>query len=143
MHAIMARITIFHFLAFLAFITPFAHAIKFALPAARVPFPKCIWNAAHTHALIIVTANVSPGPNQRVDIEIIDSTPHRNVYLSKKDIKGETRLAVTAHGEGEVGVCFKNHLSPGTSVVTRRLNRICSWRYRRQARPGAEYDTHC
>ena len=58
-------------------------------------------------------------PQRQVDAEIIDSTPHRNVYLSKRDIKGETRLAVTAHGEGEVGVCSKNYLAPGTFVVTR------------------------
>ena len=43
-------------------------------------------------------------------MEIVDSSPQKNVYLSKKDIKGETRLAVTAHAEGEVGVCFKNWL---------------------------------
>ncbi|KAF8137436.1 emp24/gp25L/p24 family/GOLD-domain-containing protein [Boletus edulis] len=91
---------------------PFSNAIKFALPPAKLPTEKCIWNAAHINALVIVTANVSPGPNQRIDIEIIDATPQRNVYLSKKDIKGETRLAVTAHAEDEIGVCFKNHLAP-------------------------------
>ncbi|KAG1800223.1 emp24/gp25L/p24 family/GOLD-domain-containing protein, partial [Suillus plorans] len=100
------------------------HAIKFALPAARLPIPKCIWNAAHIHALVIVTANVGPGTHQRVDIEILDSTPHRNVYLSKRDIKGETRLAVTAHGQGEVGVCFKNYLSPDIKLdMARNMSR--------------------
>jgi len=72
------------------------------------------------HALVIVTANVGPGPNQRIDIEIIDSTPQRNVYLSKKDINGETRLAVTAHAEEEVGVCFKNYLSVETRTEMAR-----------------------
>ncbi|KAH9046830.1 emp24/gp25L/p24 family/GOLD-domain-containing protein [Lactarius hengduanensis] len=85
-------------------------AIKFSLPASRYPPPKCIWNAAHMNALVIVTANVGPGTGQRVDIEIIDSSPQKNVYLHKKDIKTETRLAITSHSEGEVGVCFKNHL---------------------------------
>ncbi|KAI0000864.1 emp24/gp25L/p24 family/GOLD-domain-containing protein [Russula vinacea] len=85
-------------------------AIKFTLQAHRYPPTKCIWNAAHLNALVIVTANVGPGPNQRVDIEIIDSSPQKNVYLHKKNINGETRLAITAHSEGEVGVCFKNHL---------------------------------
>jgi len=99
----------------LLLLLPFSTAIKFALPPARIPTEKCIWNTAHLHALVIVTANVSPGPSQRIDIDIIDSTPQRNVYLSKKDIKGETRLAVTAHAEGEVGVCFKNYLVPGPS----------------------------
>jgi hypothetical protein len=120
----MARVTTLSLLAFFAFITPFAHAIKFALPAARLPIPKCIWNAAHTHALVIVTANVGPGAHQRVDVEILDSTPHRNVYLSKRDIKGETRLAVTAHGEGEVGVCFRNYLSPDIKLdMARNMSR--------------------
>ncbi|KAG1748296.1 emp24/gp25L/p24 family/GOLD-domain-containing protein, partial [Suillus paluster] len=107
-------------LTFFAFIAPYTHAIKFSLPPGRLPIPKCIWNAAHTHALVIVTANVGPGAHQRVDIEILDSTPHRNVYLSKRDIKGETRLAVTAHGEGQVGVCFKNYLSPDIKLDTAR-----------------------
>jgi hypothetical protein len=85
-------------------------SIKFALPAQKYPLTKCIWNTAHENELIIVTANVGPGSNQRVDIDIVDSSENKNVYLSKKDIKSETRLAVTAHAEGEVGVCFRNHL---------------------------------
>ncbi|KAJ7823633.1 hypothetical protein B0H14DRAFT_2826350 [Mycena olivaceomarginata] len=44
----------------------------------------------------------------RVDIEIIDSSPEKRVYLSKRDIKGETRLAV--------GVCFKNYLHKATKM---------------------------
>lgn len=67
------------------------------------------------NALVIVTANVGPGQGQRVDVEIIDSSPQKNVYLHKKGINGETRLAVTSHSEGEVGVCFKNHLDHGAS----------------------------
>jgi len=45
-----------------------------------------------------------------VDVEIRDREGDGNVYLSKKDIKAETRLAVTAHAEGDVGVCFTNTL---------------------------------
>ena len=86
-----------------------ANAIKFALQAYRYPAAKCIWNTAHNNALVIVTTNVSPGGGQRVDVDIVDSA-QQNVYLSKKGIKGETRFAVTAHAEGEVGVCFKNYL---------------------------------
>ena len=93
-----------------------ASGIKLALQAHRYPPTKCIWNSAHMNALVIVTANVGPGPNQRVDIEIIDSSPQKNVYLHKKNINGETRLAITAHVEGEVGVCFKNHLDHGAST---------------------------
>jgi hypothetical protein len=90
-------------------------AIKFNLPAYQYPPAKCIWNAAHTNSLVIVTANVGPGENQRVDVSILDSSENRNVYLSKKGIKGESRLAITTHADGEVGVCFKNHIESGGS----------------------------
>ncbi|KAK2461161.1 hypothetical protein APHAL10511_006688 [Amanita phalloides] len=97
-------------LAFLTFLTLPAHvvAIKFNLPSSRYPAPKCIWNTAHKNTLVIVTANVAPGSDQRVDIEIIDSSPQKNVYLNKKGINGETRLAITTHEDGEVGVCLRN-----------------------------------
>jgi len=87
-----------------------ANAIKFVLQAYRYPPQKCIWNPAHADALVIVTANVGPGAGQRVDVEIMDSSPQKNKYLSKKGINGETRLAITTHAEGEVGVCFRNYL---------------------------------
>jgi p24 family protein delta-1 len=90
-----------------------SYAVKFKLEAARFPPSRCIWNTAHENALVIVTANVGPGDDQRVDIEIVDSSPKKNVYLHKRGIKGETRLAVTTHAEGEMGVCFRNFLSSG------------------------------
>ncbi|TFK21127.1 hypothetical protein FA15DRAFT_672835 [Coprinopsis marcescibilis] len=94
--------------------TPSAYAVKFALPASRYPAAKCIWNSVHNNQLVIVTANVSPGANQRVDIEIVDSSANKNVYLNKKGIKAETRLAITSHADGEVGVCLKNTLEGET-----------------------------
>jgi hypothetical protein len=96
----------------LALVLP-SSAIKFNLSAARFPPAKCIWSAAHNNALVIVTANVSPGENMRVDVEIVDSSPKKNVYLHKRGIVGETRLAITTHSDGEVGVCFRNYLSSG------------------------------
>lgn len=92
---------------------PTAFAIKFQLPAYYYPPKKCIWNHAHSNTLVIVTANVGPGANQRTDVEIVDSSPKRNVYLNKRNIKGETRLAITTHEEGEVGVCLSNYLEHG------------------------------
>jgi hypothetical protein len=83
--------------------------------------PKCIWNTAHTNALVIVTAHVSPGEGQQTDVEIVDSSPEKRVYLSKKNIKGETRLAITTHAEGEVGVCFRNHLGHGEIGIAPHL----------------------
>ncbi|RDB28026.1 Endoplasmic reticulum vesicle protein 25 [Hypsizygus marmoreus] len=101
------------------------HAIKFSLQAHRYPPSKCIWNAAHPNALVIVTANVGPGLNQRVDIEIVDSSPKKNVYLSKKGIKSESRLAITTHSEGEVGVCFKNYIEGDVSYEqAQKLSRV-------------------
>ena len=85
-------------------------AIKFNIPASRYPPAKCVWNAAHPGALVIITANVGPGEGQRLDIEVIDSSEHKNVYLSKKDINGEKRFAITAHAEEDIGVCFRNYL---------------------------------
>ncbi|KAF7318771.1 Endoplasmic reticulum vesicle protein 25 [Mycena chlorophos] len=107
----MARspLAAFFLLLSLTLLNP-AYAIKFALQPARFPGAKCIWNPVHNNALVIVTANVGPGANQRVDIEIIDSSAEKNVYLNKRNINAESRFAVTAHAEGEVGVCFKNYL---------------------------------
>ncbi|KAF8962597.1 emp24/gp25L/p24 family/GOLD-domain-containing protein [Flammula alnicola] len=102
-------------------------AIKFTLPAYRYPPQKCIWNTAHANALVIVTANVGPGANQRVDIEIVDSGPNRNIYLSKRGIKAETRLAITTHAEGEVGVCLRNYVEgnhPVGSDEQSKLSRV-------------------
>lgn len=110
---------------FLCFAPHPATAIKFKLPADRYPQTKCIWNAAHEHSLVVVTANVGPGASQRVDVEIVDSTPRRNVYLSKRGIEGETRLAVTSHAEGDIGVCFQNTLDAGVSQAeAEKYNRV-------------------
>jgi p24 family protein delta-1 len=115
--------------------------IKFVLPASRYPSAKCIWNAVHDNQLVIVTANIGAAPSsaayagsssaaadkasssQRVDIEIIDSSPKKNVYLHKKGIKGETRLAITTHADGEVGVCLKNYVED-TATTGEKLSRI-------------------
>ena len=79
------------------------------------------------YALVIVTANVGPGPSQRIDIniDIIDSTPQRNVYLSKKDINAETRRAVTAHAERQIGLYFTGCYSC-TMEFTPMLNLLLS-----------------
>ena len=100
------------------------NAIKFTLQAYRYPPQKCIWNPAHPDALVIVTANVGPGAGQRVDVEIMDSSPQKNKYLSKRGINGETRLAVTTHADGEVGVCFRNYLD-NCEVFARFLHLLC------------------
>ncbi|KAK1924708.1 putative endoplasmic reticulum vesicle protein 25 [Papiliotrema laurentii] len=96
-------------------------AVKFELVADKYPKPRCIWNFASAHSLVIVTANVPPGPGQRVDIEILDGSEKGNVYLSKRDIKGETRLAITTHASADVGVCLKNHLESGSGRLSRSV----------------------
>lgn len=105
-------------LSFLLVLPQQVLCIKFSLPAARYPPAKCIWNSAHPNTLVIVTANVGQNENQRLDVEIVDSSPQKNVYLSKRGIKGESRLAVTTHGEGEVGVCLKNYVEGGEYTLS-------------------------
>ncbi|KAK1226740.1 vesicle coat component [Marasmius sp. AFHP31] len=115
----------FLFLIVLGLLTGQSYAIKFFLQASRYPAPKCIWNPVHKNALVIVTANVGAGDKQRVDVEIVDSSEQRNVYLNKRNITGETRLAVTSHSEGEMGVCFKNTVETGVSQEqSTKLKRI-------------------
>ncbi|KAM5543460.1 hypothetical protein V8D89_002711 [Ganoderma adspersum] len=92
-----------------------ASAIKFNIPSNRYPPAKCIWNAAHSGALVIITANVGPGDGQRVDIEVVDASEHKNIYLSKRDINGEKRFAITAHADEDIGVCFRNYLDGDVS----------------------------
>ncbi|KIY68670.1 hypothetical protein CYLTODRAFT_374032 [Cylindrobasidium torrendii FP15055 ss-10] len=124
-----------------------ASAVKFSLTATRYPPPKCIWNPAHKNSLVIVTANVAVvnGDRQQVDIEIVANsrgdesgedegsgsdgaigygTDSRNVYLNKRDIRGETRLAITTHSDGEVGVCFRNYLNKDIKSDTGKHSRI-------------------
>lgn len=100
-------------LSTLLFLSIPTFAIKFVLPAQYYPPPKCIWNSAHENTLVIVTVNVGTEPNQRTDVEIIDSSPKKNVYLAKKGVKSESRLAITTHSDGEVGVCFRNYVEGG------------------------------
>jgi len=114
----------FSLFAYLLVLLPSTSAIKFQLQSYNYPPTKCIWNTAHANALVIVTANVGPGENQRVDIDIVDSSPQKNVYLSKKGINGETRLAITTHTEGEVGVCFKNYLDHGFYDRAKKIERV-------------------
>ncbi|KZV95727.1 hypothetical protein EXIGLDRAFT_724978 [Exidia glandulosa HHB12029] len=90
-------------------------AVKFNLQAARYPPSKCFWHAAHDGQLVVVTANVAPGADQRVDIEIVDASPARHVYQSKRGLSGEARFAITTHSEDDVGVCFKNYLDYSVS----------------------------
>ena len=48
--------------------------------------------------------------SSRVDVEILDGSSEQYTYLHKKDIKGETRLAITTHQHADIGVCFRNFL---------------------------------
>jgi len=92
-----------------------------------------------TDTLVVITANVEKGGlgNQRVDLEIIDGSNHRNIYQTKRNVMGETRIAITTHadagelvflpycaanalnlwGLSDLGVCFKNHLDSSQSWI--------------------------
>ncbi|ORX39709.1 putative endoplasmic reticulum vesicle protein 25 [Kockovaella imperatae] len=98
----------------------FAQAVKLELQAERNPKPRCIWNFAAAHSLVIVTANAPFEVGQRIDIDILDGSERGNVYLSKRDIKGETRLAITTHESADVGVCLRNYVQGSSSGKTSR-----------------------
>ncbi|PWZ00338.1 endoplasmic reticulum vesicle protein 25 [Testicularia cyperi] len=90
-------------------------AIKFDVVAETHPHTKCIWNYALSDTLVVITVNTIPKEpasfsDQRIDVEVVDGSKHNNVYLSKKNIKGETRLAINTHTHADLGVCFKNTL---------------------------------
>ncbi|KAI7958614.1 hypothetical protein MJO28_002405 [Puccinia striiformis f. sp. tritici] len=87
-------------------------SIKFDLLASHSPTPKCIWYYAMTDTLVVISTNIEHGENQKVDLEVIDGSTHRNVYQSKKDLQGETRIAITTHNDADLGVCFTNRLDP-------------------------------
>ncbi len=94
-----------------------ATAIKFELPASHEPHEKCIWNYALTDTLVVITVTAVEGEQggsadkQSVDVQIVDGSKHNNVYLSKKNVRGETRMAINTHSNADLGVCFKNTLS--------------------------------
>ncbi|KAH8918561.1 hypothetical protein BT69DRAFT_1267648 [Atractiella rhizophila] len=100
---------------------PYSLAIKFLLPASHNPSAKCIWNWATSDNLVIISANVDLAnaagistqeyrDKMRIDMEVIDGSGSRNVYQSKRGLKGETRMAITTHADADLGVCFKNWL---------------------------------
>lgn len=110
------------FVLLLAASTQLTTAIKFDLHADPHGHIKCIWNYALSDSLVIVTAStIAKEPydftNQRVDIEVVDGSQHNNVYLSKKNIKGETRLAINTHSHADLGVCFKNTMLSKTTNI--------------------------
>lgn len=92
-------------------------AVKFDVQASASPALKCIWNYAMADTLVVITANVEKGGlgNQRVDMEIIDGSNHRNIYQTKRNVMGETRIAITTHADADLGVCFRNHLDNSES----------------------------
>lgn len=109
-------------------------AVKFLLQAGHAPPQKCLWNYAMSDTLVVVSVSApAPAPVplpegvaaptltggaaiQRIDMEIVDGSGSRNVYQSKKGIKGETRMAITTHADAELGVCFRNVLDPSTPL---------------------------
>lgn len=77
-------------------------------------------NYALSDTLVIVTVNSGPSPSssvnaegQQIDVEIVDASHHNNVYLDKKDIRGETRMAINTHSQSDLGVCITNRLKKG------------------------------
>lgn len=90
---------------------PSALAVKFQLQASHSPTQKCLWNYAMSDTLVVISVSAPlQGALQRLDMEVVDGSGSRNIYQSKKGLKGETRMAVTTHADADLGVCFKNTL---------------------------------
>lgn len=116
-----ASIIFFSLLLILTTLTTPTLGIKFDLEASSSPHVKCIWNYALSDTLVVITINnvipkglsSSDENDQRVDVEIVDGSKHNNVYLSKKNLKKETRMAINTHSHADLGVCLKNNLRKG------------------------------
>jgi hypothetical protein len=127
------------FVSVLLAVVPSGQAIKFELTASHDPVQKCIWDYSMVRrikpwgvsfkvltlvffwqldTLVIVTINVEPTTDQRIDLEIVDGSDHGNIYQSKRGVKGETRMAITTHTDADLGVCFTNYLDPGQFKIS-------------------------
>jgi len=103
----------------------YTSAIKFDLEASSSPHIKCVWNYALSDTLVVITINTlipngstsTDENDQRVDVEIVDGSKHNNIYLSKKNIRQETRMAINTHSHADLGVCLKNTLRKGTLKI--------------------------
>lgn len=71
-----------------------------------------------TLVVISVSAPVQ-GTFQRLDLEVVDGSRSRNVYQAKRNIMGETRMAITTHADADLGVCFTNTLDPAVKESPR------------------------
>lgn len=64
-------------------------------------------------------------------MEIVDGSNHRNIYQSKRNVQGETRMAITTHADADLGVCFTNTLDKGKFSISTRgsqgLNGTLIW----------------
>jgi hypothetical protein len=111
----------------LTFLASTTTAIKFDLEASTSPHVKCIWNYALSDTFVVITLNTvipkgsssTDENDQRVDVEIVDGSKHNNIYLSKKNIRQETRMAINTHSHADLGVCLKNTLRKGELGIIR------------------------
>ena len=118
-------ISLLPLLSFFLLCISFSSAIKFELTSVTHPTTKCIWNYALADTLVVVTVNAIPssgdGDVQNVDVEIVDGSKNNNIYLSKRGVTGETRMAINTHAHADLGVCFKNTLGKSEYEVDERL----------------------
>ncbi|KAL7008151.1 vesicle coat component [Cystobasidiomycetes sp. EMM_F5] len=55
-------------------------------------------------------------------MEVLDGSNHRNVYQNKRNVNGETRMAITTHADADLGVCFKNYLDRDNGAFERAID---------------------
>ncbi|KAI1320494.1 vesicle coat component [Mortierella claussenii] len=92
-----------------------ATAVKFDLPGqdASDPRPVCISHFADEDVKVAVRVKLSPGPHQKVMLEITDDSIHQNQLWRKDNLAEEQRVAFLNKETGDIVACFTNVLSDG------------------------------
>ncbi|KAI9141379.1 emp24/gp25L/p24 family/GOLD-domain-containing protein, partial [Paraphysoderma sedebokerense] len=94
-----------------------AAAVRFDLSALATGVEgmnkRCLRAYVPRDVVVKGTYHVSEGPNQRVSIQVVDNSPHKNQYYSKSDLNGDGKFVFTTHDYGDIIVCFLNTLDAG------------------------------
>lgn len=117
----VAQMLLIYIIVCICLTTSPTRAIKFDIEAKPQGQVKCIWNYALSDTLVIVTVNPQKSDqsahgqpdDQIIDVEVVDGSKHNNIYLSKRNLKAETRMAINTHSHADLGVCISNRARKG------------------------------
>lgn len=87
----------------------FANALHMEVPALPNPTPVCIRDFVQGDQMVVVNVFTDgyKGDGQRLDMRVTDSLG--NLYATRKNVVGETKVAFTSHNNAAVDICFSNH----------------------------------